>query len=116
MTRGPEMKGNSMRTGLTLALALLATAMAAAQNQTYTAVDLGALRGGSAVPKMVSAGGAVVGRSGEPHGEATQAFFWNRGRLVPRGFLPGGDYSAAFGLNDAGQVVGYSNTATALRG
>ncbi len=110
------MKAGNKRIGVTLGVALLATVTALAQNHTYTASDLGALRGGSAVPKTVSAGGAVVGRSGEPHGESTQAFLWNRGRLMGLGFLPGGDYSAAFGVNDAGQVVGYSNTATALRG
>ncbi len=107
---------NSRKTGLALAFILLAAAVAAAQNHTYAAVDLGALRGGSAVPKLVNASGMVVGRSGEPHGESTQAFVWNGGRLVGLGFLPGGDYSAAFGVNSAGQVVGYSNTATALRG
>ncbi len=104
------------RTGLALAFLMLGGGLAAAQNHTYTAVDLGALRGGSAVPRMVSAAGTVVGRSGEPHGESTQAFMWNGGHPIGLGFLPGGDYSAAFGVNSAGQVVGYSNTATALRG
>ena len=111
------MKANHrMRTGLLAAGIVLAVSMAAAQNHTYTAVDLGALRGGSAVPRMVNATGAVVGRSGEPHGESTQAFFWKGGKPTGLGFLPGGDYSAAFGVNTAGQVVGYSNTATVLRG
>jgi probable HAF family extracellular repeat protein len=54
-----------------------------------------------------------VGASGYPHGADTHAFFWQQqGGIRDIGTLSGGDYSAAFAINDSGVVVGTSNTAT----
>ncbi len=100
--------------GSALAALSLFTLAATAQSPTYTIRDLGALRGGSAVPRMLNASGVTVGRSGEPHGEDTRAFVFSNGKLTGLGTLPGGDYSAAFGVNNVSQVVGYSNTATGI--
>jgi len=88
----------------------LATSAAA---QSYTVTDLGTLHAGSARVHGVNASGQAVGNSGHPHGAETHAFFWQKaGGIRDLGILPGGDYSAAFAINDAGIVVGTSNTST----
>jgi probable HAF family extracellular repeat protein len=96
-----------------LAVAILLSLAASAQ--TYTVTDLGTLRHGSARVHAVNQAGQAVGGSGHPHGADTHAFFWQkRGGMLDLGTLPGGDYSAAFGINEAGQVVGTSNTARGM--
>lgn len=81
--------------------------------QTYTAIDLGTLRDGSARIHGVNESGQAVGASGHPHGADTHAFFWQKqGGIRDLGTLPGGDYSSAFAVNDSGVVVGTSNTST----
>ncbi len=85
------------------------------QAQSYTITDLGTLRPGSARVHGINSLGQVVGASGHPHGSDTHAFFWTRkGGIRDLGFLPGGDYSVALGINDAGQVVGTSNSANGI--
>lgn len=102
------------RTG-PLWLAIVALFSTGAWAQTYTAVDLGTLHPGSARVHDVNAAGQAVGGSGYPHGAQTHAFFWEKtGGIRDLGTLPGGDYSAAFSINDAGTVVGTSNTSTSM--
>ncbi len=87
----------------------------AARAQTYTVIDLGAVRHGSARIHGINAAGQAVGGSGHPHGEDTHAFFWQKqGGMRDLGTLPGGDFSSAFAVNDSGLVVGTSNTATQM--
>jgi probable HAF family extracellular repeat protein len=95
--------------------ALIAVLSAGAWSQTYTVTDLGTLRAGSARVHAVNSQGQVAGGSGYPHGAETHAFFWEKaGGIRDLGTLPGGDYSAAFGINDSSVVVGSSNTATSM--
>jgi probable HAF family extracellular repeat protein len=97
---------------LTLIFASLSLFALSLQAQTYTAEDLGTLRAGSARVHDVNLSGQAVGGSGHPHGAETHAFFWQKqGGMRDLGTLPGGDYSAAFSINDSGVVVGTSNTA-----
>ena len=108
-----------MTRGQTIQLFLIASIICflagGARAQTYTAIDLGTLRAGSARVHGVNASGQVAGASGHPHGAETHAFFWEqRGGMRDLGTLPGGDYSAAFAINDSGVVVGTSNTSTSM--
>src|ERR1700751_3757529 len=96
-------------------ISVLLILSSAAFAQRYRVSDLGALRAGSAVPAALNNSGQVVGRSGMPHGETTRAFIWSAGRIHDLDTLPGGDYSAAFAINNFGDVVGYSNTSRNLR-
>jgi probable HAF family extracellular repeat protein len=97
---------------LTMALIVSGLFALGAGAQTYTAVDLGTLRAGSARVHDVNSSGQAVGGSGHPHGAATHAFFWEKqSGIQDLGTLPGGDYSAAYSINDTGVVVGSSNTA-----
>lgn len=101
------------RTNRKLFLLVLPLLSVAAWAQTYTVTDLGTLRPGSGRVHAVNAAGQVVGESGHPHGAETHAFFWQKaGGIRDLGTLPGGDYSAAFGINDSGTVVGTSNIST----
>jgi probable HAF family extracellular repeat protein len=84
----------------------------------YTIVELAALRqGGSTVGRhMDSVGGRVVGSSGLTHGSGMRAFVWSASTgMRDLSTFQGGDYSEAFGVNDAGTVVGNSNTRETMR-
>ena len=85
--------------------------------QSYILTNLGTLRPGSARVHDINSQGQIVGASGHPHGSDTHAFFWTKkGGMHDLGFLPGGDYSVALAINDAGQVVGSSNSANGMHG
>jgi probable HAF family extracellular repeat protein len=99
---------------LVIAILLL---MPFALGQSYKLTNLGTLRPGSARVHGINSVGQIVGESGYPHGSETHAFIWKKqGGMKDLGFLPGGDYSVATSINDAGQVVGTSNSTDGMRG
>jgi probable HAF family extracellular repeat protein len=100
---------------------LLFTACAAAQ--TFTITEIGVLKGTNESSGFwLNSGGAVVGCADIANGEGypctgtgagQHAFYWTRsGGMKDLGVLPGGNISGAIGVNNLGQVVGYSNTST----
>ena len=102
--------------GLTMAIAeLLSGQDSSAQTVTYTVVELSA-PDSDLVPCRLNNLGDLVGRSGNFGASGRGATMWSHGTLKPKqlGILPGGDYSSASSINDAGQIVGGSNTAISL--
>lgn len=80
--------------------------------QSYTMRELILPHGSSGFARGLNVNGAAAGSSGETHGTDVSAAVWDGGgRPSNIGRLPGGDFSEAFGINDAGEVVGSSNTA-----
>jgi probable HAF family extracellular repeat protein len=107
--------------GICLALSVPAGAVV----QTYTITDIGVLNGDNESSGFwLNTSGAVVGCSDTANSEGypctgtgagQHAFYWTKsGGLKDLGTLPGGNISGAIGINDAGEVVGYSNTSTGL--
>jgi probable HAF family extracellular repeat protein len=73
--------------------------------------DLGTLGGNPySFAFGINASGQIVGESGPDPGTAKHAFLYSNGVMRDLGTL-GGSYSSARGINDVGQVIGYSATA-----
>ncbi|QLQ04769.1 MAG: hypothetical protein HZY76_00755 [Anaerolineae bacterium] len=66
----------------------------------YTVIDLGGCEA-----LAISNNGKVAGQCGS--GSSARGFFWENGVMQSLGTL-GGSWSIAYGVNDAGQVVGTS--------
>jgi probable HAF family extracellular repeat protein len=68
------------------------------------------------VPYKLNNLGDIAGRADGVVGGELKATVWNRSNFKAKhiGALPGGDYSAASDINDIGEVVGVSNTGSAI--
>jgi probable HAF family extracellular repeat protein len=79
-----------------------------AQTTGYIISELGA----GQVPSRLNNLGDFVGKTGNSIDGETRAAAWNHRTLKAKhlGTLPGGEYSIAFAINDAGYVAGSSNT------
>ena len=81
---------------------------------TYTVIDLATLpQGSTIVVRGPNSTGTAVG-SGRVAG-VRRGLLFTRGGLQQLPGLSGSDYTTVFGINDLGDVVGSSNTATAVR-
>lgn len=96
-----------------LGVGALLAAGAAYPNQppgaTYTAREIVAPDGNRFEPTALNSLGQVAGALQLADGKIWHAATWDNGRVTDLGTL-GGKYSAAFGINDRGQVVGYAYT------
>lgn len=71
--------------------------------------DLGTLGGDHSEAVAINASGQAVGDSTLANG-LTHATLWSNGQVIDLGTLPGGATSYATGINDAGQITGWSDT------
>jgi probable HAF family extracellular repeat protein len=92
---------------------LVSTERTLAQTTAYTVFELPAA---GQVPSRLNNLGDLVGRGGNSVPGQSRATTWSHGTLQPKllGVLPGGDYSSASSINDAGQVAGASNTGNSI--
>jgi probable HAF family extracellular repeat protein len=81
---------------------------------TYTVIDLATLAQGSTVVVRGPNGASTAVGGGRVAG-ARRGLLFTRGGLQEISGLSGSDYTTIFGINDVGDVVGGSNTATAVR-
>ena len=90
---------------------ILSVQISLAQTATYTVVEI---TPAGEIPTRLNNLGDVVGRGGGS-GQA-QAMSWTRGTMQAKrlGALLAGDYSSASAINDAGEIAGFSNTATSV--
>jgi probable HAF family extracellular repeat protein len=121
---GLEMKSTHCRIiVLFLMILILGLALASpgvAQNNSYNIIDLGCLPNGkNSEATGINDLGQVVGNSdtiecapdADPCNSRPHAFFWTAEKgMADLDTLPGGNKSAAYGINNSAQVVGSSRT------
>jgi len=76
-----------------------------------TVTDMGTLGGSSSNGWGINTSGVVAGDSFRAGFSDWIGMTYNAGTRIDLGTIPGGLYSSARGINDAGQVVGYAATA-----
>jgi len=77
----------------------------------YDAVDLGCISDGNCFSSAINEAGQIAGIGDAPNGFGQHSFFWSGASLVhivPLTY-PNGGYIWAYGMNDLGDVVGYSS-------
>jgi probable HAF family extracellular repeat protein len=72
--------------------------------------SLGTLGGSFSAGLAINNRAQVVGISATSGDAATHGFVWQGGKMLDLAPLPGGTLSVAYGINDLGLIVGFSNT------
>jgi probable HAF family extracellular repeat protein len=72
--------------------------------------------GGSTVDLGANTSAAAINDAGQVAGSGTQAFLYQNGAITNLGTMPGGSWSLAEGLSGNGEVAGYGDTASGIRG
>src|SRR6267143_1258597 len=86
-----------------------------AQTNAYIVTELSG-EDASQVPRKLNNLGDIVGRKNSAQDGSPRATTWNHSGLTSKhlGALSGGDYSSGSDINDAGEIVGVSNTNNAI--
>ncbi len=87
---------------------VIANGVPLASAQSYSYTSLGTLGGSSSWAYDINNNGQVAGRSSITGDTAVHATLWESGAVTDLGALGGSSNSIAFGINDAGSVVGRS--------
>ncbi|MBX3115029.1 MAG: DUF3466 family protein [Fimbriimonadaceae bacterium] len=106
-----------MNTKIAASLTVCVVAFSVAQAQTFTITDLGTAPGGTAsrIGNSVNDQGKVVGQGLNSPG--ARAFYYQGGSgTIDIGTLPNGQNAIAFGINNSGQVIGWSTTSPGFDG
>ena len=82
----------------------VSNSVTAAATPTYEIVDIGSLGGGSSIGRAINNLGQIAGSSGVAWPDPWHAFLWTAGTMVD--VSPPGGFAEAYGINDAGTVVG----------
>ena len=105
--------GKSIFLGVALALVFLGPSGGTGYAQTYAVTDLGALGGSENFGAAINSSGQITGWAFTPGDAAGHAYIYTAGAnppMVDLGTLPcaGCAISAGLGINDLGQVTGFS--------
>ena len=95
---------------------LISPTEAFGQTKSYVVTDLTG-EDAAQVPSKLNNLGDIVGRKAGSGAGAPRATLWghsHHSKAKHLGVFPGGDYSSANAINDAGEVAGASNTGTAI--
>jgi len=95
---------------------LVSTERTLAQSIAYKVTELYPANDAGQVPCRLNNLGDVVGRADNSAARGTRATTWSHSTLQSKvlGALPGGEYSSASAVNDAGQVAGAANTGNSI--
>jgi probable HAF family extracellular repeat protein len=98
-----------------VAASLIASTKVVGQTRQYAVTEL-SNEDAAGVPCKLNNFGDIVGRTSSKGEGAPRATLWNHSgaKVKHLGVLAQGDYSSATGINDAGEIGGVSNTATAI--
>ncbi|WP_051450488.1 DUF3466 family protein [Actinospica robiniae] len=112
---GMDSSANAINTGGTLvgSAQLASGSTHAAVFSGGTITDLGTLDGAAAASNAlaVNDNGQIAGWSTAPGATGNHAFLYTNGSMIDLGTIDGGTSSVANGINDAGVVIGNSDTA-----
>lgn len=106
--QGMKRRGPSVLPILFALCLVIADGVPLANAQSYSYTGLGTLGGSGGWAYDINNNGQITGRSSVTGNTAVHATLWESGTVTDLGTLSGNSNSIAFGINDAGSVVGRS--------